>query len=332
MKQHNSKLILLFVVFCLIAANTAFAHGNLYRLDMVYEGPVPTEFPAHIEFEVSEGRNCDHFRGSASADFDGVSMMNSVADGVVAIDDITIVDSTLVINYTVWGYDGASSPLKFKADTCFHIDINDTSDEIAWHTSCSQPIDVDVPAEGEGGGFFTILGGEGDCLPGGGGGDPGCPYDDKLFWLAGDFSIPCSSPGNVTFNVYDVHHDNNELKGTATGFFDGSGLSGVTNDDVAQLWGAYMDGGNLLVSIESFGFEHDPAHFKAHSSFEIVVEGCGTFVLDDFHTSCSQPIILNDPLPLSPAGDLTFVNYCGCEESTVSTESMDWGSLKSLYR
>ncbi len=298
---------------------------------MVYEGPVPTEFPAHIEFTVSEGHNCDHLKGTASADFDGLDMSNSIADDVISIDAIDIVDEALTIHYTVWGYDQNSDPPKFKANTCFAVGVNGFADGLSLHTSCSQPIELNVPFEGEAGGSFTILDGDGDCIPGDEPGEVDCPFENKLYWIAGDFRIPCSSPGNVTLNIYDANHFD-DPKGTATGYFDGTGLTGITNDAVAQLWEASLDGNDLVVGFEAFGFDNDPPRFKAKTSFELVVEGCGTFRLEEYHTSCSQPIVVDVPQTVSPSGDLTFSNFCGCEENTVSTDLIHWGELKSHFR
>jgi len=328
MKKLSTPHIVLTALILILAAQSAFA-GDLYRLDMRYEGPVP-DYPAQIVIEVWEGGQCDHFKGTASADFDGVNMTNNVDDSVISIDAITDMGSSLAIDYTVHGYDTNHDPPKFKANTCFVVQVNDATDGLTLHTSCSQPILVNHPYSGDAGGVFTILGGDGDCLDDGTTPED-CPFDDKLYWIAGEFRVPCSSPGDVTLTVYDSDHFD-DPEGAATGYFDGNNLTDVTNDDVALLMGALIDGGELVVYFEAFGFEHFPPRFKASTSFEIVVGGCDTFRLVRYHTSCSQPIVLFEPQAASPAGAVTFTDFCGCEEGTVPIENKSWGDIKSLYR
>jgi len=325
--KHNLPNIILAALVLLLA--TGVVAGDLYMLEMRYEGPIPS-YPAQIEIDVLEGGHCDHYKGTATADFDGVNVTNNVGDDVVSIDDITITGSTMAINYTVMGYDNHSNPPKFKASTCFAIDVNGNNDGLSFHTSCSQPVLLNYPYPGDSGGIFTVLDGDGDCLDDGTEPEE-CPDDHHLYWLAGNFQVPCSSPGNVTLTIYDSDHFN-DPRGTATGYFDGSSLTNIVEDDVARLMGAYMDGGELVIVFEAFGFDHFPAHFKATTSFEIVVEGCGTYRLVRYHTSCSQPVTLFEPYSASPSGVVTFTNFCGCEENTISNEDTSWGAVKALYR
>jgi hypothetical protein len=156
-----------------------------------------------------------------------------------------------------------------------------------------------------------------------------CPYDDKLYWLAGEFTIDCDAPADLTFRVYENDHWN-DPKGIATATFDGSSLTNVVNDQVAQLMYARMEGGLMIVGFEAFGFDNDK--FKTETSLEIVVSGCGTFRLVKYHTSCSRPIAVDTPLPMEPSGITTFLAYCGCEDFVVPTEESSWSDIKALYR
>ncbi len=121
--------------------------------------------------------------------------------------------------------------------------------------------------------------------------------------------------------------------GVSTAYFDGSNLVGTISDPVALLWDAFFVNGELVVLFEAFGWHGTPGHFHASTSFELEVEGCGTYRLEQYHTSCSRPIELGVPMPLDMgSGDLTFLDMCGCGQSVVPNEDMTWGSLKSLYR
>jgi hypothetical protein len=307
---------------------TQVVAGDIYRMDMRYEGSIPS-FPAEIEIDVMEGGQCNHHKGSASVDFDGINMTNNDSDDIVYIDSITTTESTIIINYSVLGYDNHSTPAKFKSKTCYEIEINDNDDSIRMATSCSEPVMLGFPYEGDEGGTFTVLSGEGDCLDDGT--DPvECPFDNKLYWIAGDFRIPNPGLGNVSFTIY--YKDRfNDPKGTASGYFDGSSLTNIVEDDVARLMSAYVDGSELVIVFEAFGFDRYPGRFKSSTSFEIVVDGGETYRLIKYHTSCSDPINLDDPMDAS-GGEVTFTNFCGCEESDISNEDVSWGAMKALYR
>jgi len=108
-------------------------------------------------------------------------------------------------------------------------------------------------------------------------------------------------------------------------------LTEIVEDDVARLMCAHMDGSELDISFEAFGCDRYPARFKGSTSFEVEFEGSGTYRLVNYHTSCSDPIALHEPMDAS-GGDITFTNYCGCEESDISNEDISWGAMKTLYR
>jgi len=235
----------------------------------------------------------------------------------------------MTINYSVLGYDNHTTPAKFKSKTCFAIDVNGSTDSLKLSTSCREPVMLEFPYNGDSGGIFTVLSGEGDCLDDGI--DPvECPFDNKLYWIAGDFRVPYSAPGNVSFTIYNRDRFN-DPKGTAIGYFDGSSLTNVVEDDFARIMSAYVDGNELVIVFEAFGFDRYPGRFKASTSFEVMVEGSGTYRLVKYHTSCSDSIALLEPMDAS-GGEVTFTNFCGCEESDISNEDTTWGSMKALYR
>jgi len=314
---------MLLILTGLAISSAAQAGSHLYRLDMRYEGPAPAG-TTHLEVLISEGQNCEHFKGSSEADFDGTSISNLVSDDVVAITGAEIVGGSMILTFSVTGYDNGH----FKADTCFEVTEGGSSTNLSFHTSCSQPILMETPLPGDPVGTFYIADGDGDCLTDGSMPED-CPFDNRLYWLAGKFVIPCASPANLTFTV----SNDGDVTGVSSAYFDGNGLVGTTSDSVALLWDAFYLGGELVVQFEAFGFHSMPGHFHAHSGFKLEVEGCGTFSLDDYHTSCSQTIVLDVPMPLDcGAGELTFLNMCGCQESVVANETMSWGDLKSSYK
>jgi len=319
----RDRLLLLLVMCIMAMAGAAQAGSHLYRLDMRYEGPAPAG-PTHLEIIISEGRHCEQFRGSAEADFDGSSITNLVDDDVVTITSAEIVGGSMILHYTVNGYHNGH----FHADTCFEVIEGGNSTNLSFHTSCSQPIPLEAPMPGDPVGTYFLEGGEGDCLDDS---DPpegeSCPDDHRLYWLAGNFQIPCSNPGNLTLTVYD----GNSVVGVSSAYFDGNHLIETSADAVAQFWDAFFVDGGLVVEFEAFGWHE--GHFHAHTAIELEVEGCGVFSLPDYHTSCSQPIDLDSPMSINGgAGSITFTDMCGCGQSVVSVESTSWDSLKSLYR
>jgi hypothetical protein len=332
MKNRGKRCIPLVLITCglvfgLVISQDATA-GDLYRLDMRYEGPGAT-VPVHVQVNVWEGGNCDHLKGSSEADFDGTTVDNLVCDDVVCITDIYETMDGLVVRYTANGYD--NDPPKFKASSCFEVIVDGNSSLVELHTSCSQPIYIEQPYPADPEGNFFVEDGEGDCF------DDGlppvdCPEDHNLYWLAGEFRVSCPVvPTDLTFTVYESDHFD-EPEGIATAHFDGSSLSSVTGDAVALLYGAHLEGEELVVQFEAFGFDHSPPHFKAETSLELDVSGCGTFLLNRYHTSCSQPIQTDIPLVAEPSGTVTITNFCGCEENVVSSEQESWGGVKALYR
>ncbi len=131
-KSNSTHLILAIAV---IPMATQVVAGDLYRIDVLYERPIPS-YPAEVVVDVLEGARCNHFKGTASVDFDGISISNNVSDDVVYIDNITTSGSTMVITFSVLGYDNHTTPAKFKSKTCFLIDVNGSSDSLSLTTSC----------------------------------------------------------------------------------------------------------------------------------------------------------------------------------------------------
>jgi hypothetical protein len=164
-----------------------------------------------------------------------------------------------------------------------------------------------------------------------------CPDDNDLYWIAGEYRIPCSAPADLTFHVYkddDNYDDPDKIVGTCTAHFDGINLQDVNCDAVAKIFSAHVQNGDLVVVVEAFGWEGDTIgemDFKSNTGFELIVEGCGHFQFDQ-HTSCSQDILLNIPMPAIGGGTLTWLAYCGCNDYTVPTEEQSWGWIKALYR
>ena len=286
------------ILVTFLAAAPALA-GDLYTLDMRYEGAQPAGFPVHLTVNIYEDDqvNPGALRGTAEVDFDGGSMSNLSCDAVVCITDVSLTDGKLIVAYTTNGWDGG----KFKTKTTFEVVVGDRSESLYLHTSCSQTIYVDRPYPGTPDGVFFVEGGLGDCFSGGG----ACPPTNDLFWLVGEFRIPCTAAGAITFNLY---RNDNDLKATATAYFDGAGLTNIDNSFWAEFQGAYVDGAEIVVEFTAYGTK-DGGDFESNSRFEMITS-CGTYYLDQ-HTSCSDEIFLNTPIPASPAGDVTYVDGCG---------------------
>ncbi|MDX2473169.1 MAG: hypothetical protein QNL91_05625 [Candidatus Krumholzibacteria bacterium] len=282
-----------------IVASTPALGGDLISMDMRYEGTQTAGYPVHLTVNIYEDDqvNPGALVGTAEVDFDGASMSNLNCDAVVCITDVTVMDGRLVVNYTTNGWENDT----FKNQTTFEVLVGDRSEFLYLHTSCSQTIYVERPYPGTPGGVFYVEGGEGDCFVGSG----DCPLGNDLYWLVGQFRIPCTSPGTITFNLY---RNEDDLKATATAYFNGGGLSDIQNSFWAEFENAYLDGDDIVVEFIAYGTK-DGGDFESNSRFEMVTP-CGAYYLDQ-HTSCSEEIYLNTPLPATPAGDVTYVGGCG---------------------
>jgi len=301
MKKALSGIVWIGLVAVLLGAGT-LVHvpdvlaGDLYRLDMRCEGPEPT-YPTHIVLNVYHRE--DELRGTAEADFDGAVLSNVVCDDVVCITDAAGAGGALVVWYSVAGYDRG----KFKAHTRFDLTSGRGRKFVDLHTSCSRPIYMHVPYAGDPDGTFFIEGGDGDCLW-----NPGdCPEGSKLYALEGEFRVPSTAPGRLTFNLYKGDHD---LKGTSTVSFSGMGPEDVVCDPVACITDVYVERSEAVVAFKARGFKGGSGEFERDSRFELETSEAGAFFLD-LHTSCSRAIQVDVPLDMSPGGSVTFTNGCG---------------------
>ncbi|MCP4544946.1 MAG: hypothetical protein GY835_00615 [bacterium] len=322
MKSHRNGFLFRMLLPCLVllalSAGTAEA-GRLYQLEFTWRGALPT-LPADIELRVYD--NSDDLKGTSTVTYDGSDLSNFVHDDIAFITGVGIEGGELFVYFVGSGHHNGH----FHANSAFEILVNGVSSFLELHTSCSQPLDLNVEYPGDPAGGFTITGGTGSCIPG----DPDCPPGDKLYELNGFFELPLAgcTPGAIVFNAYK---DTDDLKGTGTATWNGSGLSGIVCDDVACLVDAEMDGENLIVYYEVFGWKND-GEFDANISLEIDLGACGTFILG-FHASCSQPIVLDTPYGIPGGGSMTLTGGCGAclVDQPVSTESRTWSAVKSLY-
>ncbi len=293
--------------------------GDLYQLEMRFEVSSPS-FPVHLVLNSYKWEN--ELKATSEADFDGSVLSNIVCDAHMCITDASVQGGDLVISYVADGYKAGGD---FDANSKFEVVVGaDTYDTGEFHTSCSKPIWLEFPYYGTPAGTFLVEGGDGDCfVPEG-----ECPTGNKLYRLDGTFCVPCMAPADLTFNLYK---DTSHLKATASAFFDGIALSNVQCDQRACIVGAVQDGNDLCVDFEAYG-QKAGFQYDAHSRFELVVSGCGTFYLD-LHTSCSEVIELWEPYATQPAGGLTLTGGCGeCLEGMIPVEEGSWGGIKAIYR
>ena len=288
-----------------------------YRSRISPEG----QLPASIEARVFE--NDDVLRGSSSVVFDGTDLSGFVYDDVAFIAGVGIDGGEIFVNFVANGYDSG----KFKSNSAFAVVVDGGESFLELHTSCSQPILLNSAYAGLPDGEFTITGGVGECVPG----NPDCPVGDKIYELSGLFNVPLAgcAPGEITFNAYK---DDDDLKGSATAMWTGSGLSDIVCDGVACLLDAGLDGDNLLVNFDVFGWKGH-GEFDSNISLEIDLGACGSFMLTNLHASCSQVVYLNVPLDMAGGSNLTLTDGCGIclLENPVPTEKSTWGAVKSLY-
>jgi hypothetical protein len=312
----------------LITANTSFA-GDLYQLQFCWYGDIPT-YPAHIEFNVYEGDkiDSDKLKGSSSMDFEWFGTYgenwNFMYDDVAFLTSAWVEDGMLRVCATADGWDNG----KFKSTSSFEIIVNgESSGLLDLHTSCSQEIPIDTPLAGDPGGTWYIVGGAGDCVPGG----PDCPEGDKLYELHGEFHIPLCGcvPTDMTFTVFKKE---DEWKGASTATWTGTGLDNIVCDNVACLTGAYLDGETLVVEFESFGYK-DNGEFDSETSFELDLGDCGVYKLVKYHTSCSKIIYLNTPFDLGCNAFIMFTGGCGAciVDQPIPAGDSSWSEVKSLY-
>lgn len=306
---------------CFIGPNDCPDDDKLYWLTGEFRVPCPN--PGTIVFNAYKGAN--DLKGRATAYFDGGGLVDVENDLVVILNGATVDGGELVLSFTVYGWKGGG---EFDSNARWELVTPCGGYYLDQHTSCSQEIYLNVPQDAVPSGNVTYTDGCGGCIETG---EPpvDCPYDDKLYWLAGEFSVVCNAPADLTFSVYNKEEWSNP-RGRATATFDGFSLTNVVNDPVAQLMYARTQGGLMIVGFEAFGFDNDK--FKTETSLEIVVSGCGTFRLVKYHTSCSRPIEVDVPLAMEPSGATTFLAYCGCEDFVVPTEESSWSEIKALYR
>jgi hypothetical protein len=332
------------LAFALMLFGATAQAGKVYQLELCYYTDIPT-YPAHIEVTYYEGDKCeeDKIKGTSSMDFEWFGTFgenyNFMHDGVAFLTSAWEENGMLRVCFTMTGHDDG----KFKSTTSFGISVNGmTSCLEDIHTSCSRVIPVDEPLMGDGPGTFYILGGIGgtDCLPA----HPDCPdYDDKLYELYGKHVVPLNGcvPDLITFNNYK---SDNDLRGTSTATWTGSGLDNIVCDSNACLVDAYLEGDYLVVCWEAYG-QKDSGEFESSSSFEVDLGACGVFKLQKYHTSCSQPVYLNTAFYIRD-GDFDPDNNCDCGngyvvltggcgacmiDQPIATEESSWSSFKNLY-
>jgi hypothetical protein len=321
------SLVSVLALSILLVAAVAMA-ADLYSLDMRFCAPDPGGNP-DLMIEVYKGKTPDNLKGTATATWNGASY-DIECDDIACITDIFMDDGNICVDYTALGYkDG-----KFEADSYFIGYVAGVSSGLRLHTSCSRIIRMDSPYGGDpfGSGTFMVLGGtsnDTDCLVE----HMYCPPDpDKLYWIQGKFNVPCTAPADMTLNLYK---DDDELKGTATATFD-MGLTNVMNDLKIEFnTSGYHPDGRMVIGFTAFG-QKDDGKFESNSRFELIVDGCGTFYLDQ-HTSCSRDIPKYVELETggTPGGGLIWENCCGpddCCTGETPVENRTWGTIKSLYR
>jgi hypothetical protein len=310
----------------LLVASVAMG-ADLYRLDMKYCGPDPGGNPT-ITVRVHKDDHPGNLKGTSTATWNG-SSYDFDCDDVACITSVGVEDGLLCVYYTIDGYkDG-----KFESNSYFEAMFGDAYAGFPLHTSCSQIIRRDTPYQAEvGEGYFMVLGGDSN--------DPEClvdhyfcpPDPDKLYWIQGKFRVPCTPPADLTLKLYK---DDDELHGTATAHFD-MGLTDVMNDAKIEFnTSGYHPDGRMVIVFTAFG-QKDDGKFESNSRFELIVEGCGTFYLDQ-HTSCSQDIYKYVEIPTEgPAGGaIVWENCCGPDDCCLGetpAEHRTWGTIKSLYR
>jgi hypothetical protein len=312
---------------CFIEAGGCPPDDKLFRLDGLFEVPLDCALPVDLVFRVYE--NDDNLKGTATATFDGTTLSNVTGGAVAQILEASLDAGTLLVTVEANGWKGGG---EMATSSSFALEIVGCDEFGLWdfHTSCSQPIYKNHPYETTPGGTLTWTDGCGGCLFVPPYGD--CPDDDKLYRLDGEFVLPfpCSVPTTFTFNVYKGDTD---LKGTATATFDGVSVTNIVCDDVACIIDASLQNGTLVVTWQAHGSKGG-GEFEADTSFELLVEGCGTFKSERIHTSCSAPIELGLPRPIDPYGVIVLTNGCGgcLAGNPTGVESSTWGSLKAVFR
>jgi len=320
MKKSTVTVSLLIVLTCLAGSwsSEAYARDHLYQLSMRFAVNEPFYYPVHVAVNVYE--NDDAWKGVSEVDFDGSGLYNLVCDDVACITGVEVEGGSIVVRFDVDGYKSGGD---FAANSMFEVVLDGVSYSTEMHTSCSRPIYIGTELPATPDGAFSIDGGDGDCLL-----EEGeCPDDDKLYILYGNFRIPCTAPGGLTFNLYKSPDD---LKATSTA--DDIDLSNLVCDNYVCITEATQVGDSLIVDFEAYGTKGG-GNFESTSRFELVVSGCGTYHLD-LHTSCSQPIYRGTPYPLTHEGVFIITDACGgcLEGGPVSTKSASWGSVKSMFR
>ncbi|OGF23032.1 MAG: hypothetical protein A2V63_08645 [Candidatus Eisenbacteria bacterium RBG_19FT_COMBO_70_11] len=298
--------------------------GGIYQLDMRWEGALPASYPVTIEFLSYDGTSADptKLKGTSSVDWDGVSVTNWLCDDFACITAVREEGGKLVVEMVASGWNSG----KFRTETAWEVVVGGERSFFHKHTSCSQPILLEVPQAGTPAGTFFFTGGFGSCFAG-----ADCPMGDKAYCLTGEFHISLASctPGPITLNLYEK--DSN-LKGTSTATWTGTDLINIVCDDLACIQSASVQGGELVIVFEASGWGKK-GEFATETSFEFDLGACGVHKLTKLHTSCSQPIFLDYPYPAG-SGNIILTGGCGAcyQHSPTPTWQGSWGMVKVRYR
>lgn len=118
-------------------------------------------------------------------------------------------------------------------------------------------------------------------------------------------------PATITVDVYEGDtNDPGKLKGSSTEIFNGNGnITGHTCDAFMCLTDTRIlsNNGNLFLTFQTNGF--DKGKLKSNTYWEITINGVTSSL--QFHTSCSQPIPLNQPLDVGNGMTCTLVGGYG---------------------
>jgi hypothetical protein len=297
--------------------------GDLYRLDMRCIVPQSAP-PVHVVVNIYSGETPDPGRleGTCQADYDGISMSGLVWDDVVCITSIMVQGEDLVISYMVNGNDHG----EFAHKTLFEVLLNGNPTYLPLGTACREIIRLDHPYAGDpfGSSTFYIEDGDGGCLYD----HMYCPIGEHFYWLVGEFRVPCVRPDDLTLKIYS---NEDEFQAVSTASFDGIELSDVFCSYVACITDALMVDGDLLMTFDVYGYK-DQESFLANTRIELEVGG-EIFYLD-LHTSCSGPVLVDEPYDTVPDGTLTITEACGdcVDEGATPAEQSSWGGVKVLFR
>lgn len=325
----------LLIALPLLLASPASA-GKLYQMEMQYCVPYAGgATTVTVDYWAKDQNGAPE--GSTTVGFDGATNTNVVCDDPkVCVTDISQVGPMLCVTMVLNGTKNA----RFDSRAYVEVTVDGQTGHLRLHTSCSKPLPIgstlmlsDPAVEAlTGPGSYVLMSGIGECVPNA----PGCPEGGKIFEIDGEFRIPLGacSPSTVTLNVY---RQTNNLQGSSSAMFTGSGLSGIVCDDVACLTDAYVEGSELVITFDSLGYKEDGSYdsevFDGYSSWEMDLGSCGTHQTDRLKTNCSVPFLLDQPMDAG-SGGFTFRGGCGAclVGQPVSVENnMSFGTLKASY-